>query len=118
VVVVVEVVVVVDVVVLVLVLVDVVVGGSVVELVVLVCSMVVGTGVLATEMVAHPVSPNTPAVIRRPAPFACMTAATLPKHVRRTGSRRAQLRDCSVTVFRPFMSRSVPARGAERDMKE
>ena len=67
------VVVVVDVVVLVVVLVDVVVGGSVV-VVVVVCSIVVGTGVLATEVVAHPVSPNTPAVSRNPAPFTCMTA--------------------------------------------
>ena len=66
------VVVVVDVVEVVVVLVDVVVGGSVV--VVVVCAIVLGTGVLATEVVAHPVSPNTPAVSRSPAPLACMTA--------------------------------------------
>jgi hypothetical protein len=58
----------------------------VVVVVVVACSTVTGTGVLATEVVAHPVSAITPAVIRSPAPFACMTAPTLPKSGRRTGS--------------------------------
>jgi len=82
------------------VLVDVVVGGRVVVVLVVVvlCSIVVGTGVLATEIVAHPVSPNTPAVIRKPAPLACMTAATLSKHRLRTRSHHTHFRDCSVTV--------------------
>ena len=85
------VVVVVDVVVLVVVLVEVVVGGNVV---VVVCSIVVGTGVLATEVVAHPVSPNTPAVRRNPAPFACMTA----QRYRSTAVQPGHIIDISGTV--------------------
>src|SRR5262245_59860349 len=83
-VVVVEVVVEVDVVVLVVVvLVDVVVGGSVV---VVVYSIVVGTGVLATDVVAQPLRVTTPAARSSPAPFACITATMLSMHRSAFGS--------------------------------